>query len=124
MERLAIILYLVAATINLLPVSGVFGADRLEALYALPFEDANLTVLMRHRAVLFGIVGGLLLGAAFHAPLRNVATVAGLISMTSYALIVLLADGTNDALRRVFWVDILGIIALLGAALIQLRTSP
>ena len=65
MKRLVSVLYLLAAAGNLLPALGVISAARLEALYGVPIADANLVVLMRHRAVLLGIVGALLAGAAF-----------------------------------------------------------
>ena len=52
----------VVAVIHLLPLSGVLGAGRLAALYGLPFDEPNLAILMRHRAVLFGLLGVFLLG--------------------------------------------------------------
>ena len=121
MGALVTTLYLVAALINLAPVSGVFGAARLEVLYGLPFADPNLLVLMRHRAVLFGIVGVLLAVAAFVPGIRTIATVAGLISMVSYIVVVWLVGPSeiNDALRRVMWVDVVGIVALVAAVLID-----
>eukprot|EP00919_Chromeraceae_sp_WS-2016_P048521 GHVR01114941.1.p2 GENE.GHVR01114941.1~~GHVR01114941.1.p2 ORF type:complete len:125 (+),score=6.14 GHVR01114941.1:273-647(+) len=119
MGTLAIVLFLVVAVINLLPVSGLFGPARLEALYAIPFQDPNLIVLMRHRAVLFGIVGALLVAGAFMPDLRNLATIFGLVSMVSYVLIMLGAGETNAALSRVLWVDIVGIVALVAAAAIN-----
>ncbi len=119
MGTLAIVLYLVAAVINLLPVSGLFGPARFEALYAIPFQDPNLIVLMRHRAVLFGIVGVLLAASAFLPGLRNIATIVGLVSMVSYVVIMLGGGETNAALSRVLWVDGVGIAALLGAAAIS-----
>ena len=45
----------VVAVINLLPLSGVLGTDRLHALYGVSFDEPNLAILMRHRAVLFGL---------------------------------------------------------------------
>ena len=55
--------YLVSATlvlvglIHLLPLSGVLSADQLASLYGLSFSEPNLAILMRHRAVLFGLLG-------------------------------------------------------------------
>ena len=86
MGALVTTLYLVAALINLAPVSGVFGAARLEALYGLPFADPNLLVLMRHRAVLFGIVGVLLAVAAFVPGISTIAAVARLLSLGARAI--------------------------------------
>ncbi len=49
------------ATAGLLALAA--GRRRLEALYGVDIEDPNLLLAMRHRAVLFGLLGGLLLAA-------------------------------------------------------------
>ena len=59
MSKLVTLLLLVAGVIHLLPLSGVLGAQRLAALYGLAFDEANLLLMMRHRAVLFGLLGAL-----------------------------------------------------------------
>ena len=50
-----------AGIVNSIPVTGAFSAAQLERLYGMPFKaaDPNTLLLMQHRAVLFGIVGGL-----------------------------------------------------------------
>jgi hypothetical protein len=59
-QSLVSAMFLVVAIIHLLPVSGVFGAKRLAALYGISFNDPNQAILMRHRAVLFGLLGAFL----------------------------------------------------------------
>src|SRR5262245_23607459 len=54
----------ITAVFHLLPVAGVLGPQRLLALYGLPFDQPLVLLLMRHRAVLFGAVAVLLIGAA------------------------------------------------------------
>jgi hypothetical protein len=82
-------------------------------------DDPNLQILMRHRAVLFGIVGGLLLAAAFHPPLRSLGYAAGFASMLSFLLIAWLVGGYSGEIQRVILIDVVGIAALAGAALVQ-----
>ena len=119
MQALSTTLILLAGLVNLLPASGVLSASRLQALYGIAFEDANLLILMRHRAILFGIVGGLLLASAYHAPLRPVAIAAGLVSMLSFVAIAWLVGGANPELRRVVVVDLVASAALLVSALLD-----
>ena len=119
MRWLCPLLLIVAALIHLLPVSGVLGASSLQRLYGVAIADPNLLVLMQHRAVLFAIVGGLLLAAAFKAEWRALAIVVGLVSVVSFLLIALLVDGTNALIARVVWVDVVALVALLGAGLLH-----
>ena len=57
MQKAISILLVIVGIIHLLPVSGVLGAERLSALYGLSFQEPNIAILMRHRAVLFGLLG-------------------------------------------------------------------
>jgi len=117
---LSTLLVLLAGLANLLPVAGVLSAGRLRALYGVGLEDANLVILMRHRAILFGIVGGLLVASAFHAPLRPAALLAGLISMLSFVAIAWLVGGYNAELRRIIVIDLVASALLVAAALLDL----
>ena len=105
MSKLVAVLLLIVGIIHLLPVVGVLGGDRLNSLYGLNLDEPNLQILMRHRAVLFGLLGALLIAAAFLPGLRTLALLAGLVSVVSF---LLLAWGTplyNEALRRVVVAD-------------------
>lgn len=102
------ILFAATGLLNLLPVSGVLSAARLEALYGTPVAGADLAILMRHRAVLLAIVGGLLLAAAAWPTLRVAALVAGLVSMASFLMLAGLEGGGNALIRRVVMADWIG----------------
>lgn len=65
MRYLVSAMLVVVAVIHLLPLSGVLGSERLAALYGLSFNEPNLAILMRHRAVLFGLLGLFLSGPHF-----------------------------------------------------------
>jgi hypothetical protein len=56
---------LLVALIHALPLTGVLGAARLSALYGLAVTEPNLEILLRHRAVMFGMLAALLAYAAF-----------------------------------------------------------
>jgi hypothetical protein len=114
---LAMTLFVIVGVVNLLPVAGVASARRLQALYGVVLEDPNLVILMRHRAVLFGIVGAILVGAAFVHSLRPFAIAAGLVSMLSFVLVARLVGKYNAELRRVVIVDLAASALLVGAGL-------
>ncbi|MEM7412105.1 MAG: phosphopantetheine adenylyltransferase [Myxococcota bacterium] len=112
METVARIGFALAGLINALPVVGVSGVSRLEGLYGIPFEGSDLEILMRHRAVMLGIVGGLLLAAARWPSLRPPAAVAGFASMLSYLFLVAWVGEPNPELARVAGVDVFAVAAL------------
>jgi len=111
------VLFLGAALINLGPVLGVLSVGQLETGYGVTLDDPNLVILMRHRALLFGVVGGLLVAAAFLARMRPLAVLAGLFSMLSFLFIAHLVGDTNEQLRRVSAIDWIGVVLLVAGAI-------
>jgi hypothetical protein len=112
MQYLVSVMLIIVAIIHLLPVVGVLGADRLEALYGVAVDDANLTILMRHRAVLFGLVGTLIMYAAFSPQYQPIAFVAGFISVLSFFALAGSAPSYNAQIQRVVAADIVAIVCL------------
>jgi hypothetical protein len=122
MQGLVTALFLVVALINLLPGIGVWSAARLQSLYGVPLAEANLVILMRHRAVMLAIVGALLAFAALRPPLRPVAVAAGLVSMLSFVAIALFGE-PNEWLRRVALIDTVASALLVAAAVLDHRLA-
>lgn len=123
MSKLIGFLLLIVGVIHLLPLVGVLGGERLNALYGLSFNEPNLHILMRHRAVLFGLLGGLLVAAAFLPSLRAIALVGGLISVLSFLLLAWGEPAYNEALRRVVIADWIALACLLVALALHLRAD-
>ncbi|ORE85834.1 membrane protein [Oceanococcus atlanticus] len=105
--------------IHLAPALGVLGPERLRQLYEVSVHDPDMLLLMRHRAVLFGILGAVLTLAAWHRELQPLALLAGILSTGSF---ILLAGGEayNAAIRRVILIDWLALGGLLAASLLWL----
>ena len=103
----------VAGLIHLLPLSGVLGSERLASLYGLSFSESNLAILMRHRAVLFGLLGVFLILAAFRPIFRTVAFIAGLISVVSFLWIAAAVGSYNEQIRRIVTADIVAFVCLI-----------
>lgn len=123
MRHVATSLFILVGLINLFPSIGVLGAARLEGLYGVALAGDDLLLLMRHRAVLLGLVGVFILIAAIRVQWRKAATVAGLVSMLSFILIAIPPQAHGAALQRVFWIDVIACVLLLGGYLISRRQA-
>lgn len=113
---------LLAAAIHLAPLPGVFGAVQLASLYGLTGIDDASELLLRHRALMFGLDGALLLLALLKPHLRMTAIALTLASDIGF---LLLATTTTLSLplQRVAAFDALAIVAL-ALALLQVVRSP
>jgi hypothetical protein len=103
----------VVGIIHLLPLSGVLSVSRLQALYGVAITDPNLEILMRHRAVLFGILGAFQIYAAFRPVLQLAALIAGTISVISFLVITGMVGGYSVGIARVVTADIIAVVCLL-----------
>lgn len=111
---------IVAGIIHLLPLSGVLGGERLGALYGVTLSDPNLLILMRHRAVLFGLLGAFLLLAAFRPAWHGPALCAAAISVLSFLLLAASSGTVNAAIGRVVVADVIAAAALAAGCLAHL----
>jgi len=102
----------VVGIIHLLPLSGALGPERLAALYGLDFAEPNLAILMRHRAVLFGILGTFFVAAAFRPAWQPLALVAGFVSVVSFLWLAWSVGGHNALIARVVLADWMALAAL------------
>jgi hypothetical protein len=73
--------------------------------------------------VLFGLLGVLLIAAAFRPDLRAVALIAGLVSTVSFLAIAWGVGGYNAQVARVVAADLLAVVLLLVAAGLEWRKS-
>lgn len=112
---------IVVAIIHLLPLSGLLSADRLSSLYGIVVSDPNLEILMRHRAVLFGLLGTFLLYAAVRPTLQPLAFIGAFVSVLSFLWLAWLigsssigssttpSAGYNEQIGRVFTADLVAL---------------
>jgi len=102
-----------AGLIHLLPLAGVLGAEKLSALYGITIAGPDLTILMRHRALLFGLIGAFCLAAAFHEPLQWAALLMALTSVLAFLALAWGTGGYNGAIARVVTADVVAAVLLL-----------
>ena len=113
MRYLLSVMLTVVGIIHLLPLTGVLSVSRLQALYGVTITDPNLEILMRHRAVLFGVLGAFLIYAAFRPGLQLAALIAGAVSVISFVVIAGMIGGYNAGIARVVTADIVAVVWLL-----------
>lgn len=111
-----------AGLINFVPVGGVISGSKILKAYGLPSDalsTPDVRVLLRHRAALFGIVGGGMLASCFKPELQPTALGVGLASMVSFLAIAVQEGGPgalNGQLKRVMTLDVAGIGFAVAAA--------
>lgn len=98
--------------IHLLPLTGVLGSAQLAKLYGIAFTEPHTAILMRHRAVLLGLLGVFLIVAAFRPALQATGLVAGFVSVASFLGLAWSVGGYNDALGRVAVADGVALVCL------------
>jgi hypothetical protein len=104
---------LAVGIIHILPLSGVLSAARLFDLYGITFDDPNVEILMRHRAVLFGLLGIFLISSAFLPNLQLAALITGFVSVVSFLYLAYSVGGYNDQVSRIVTADKAAIVCLL-----------
>ena len=112
MRYLVSAMLVVVAIIHLLPLSGLLGTERLTALYGITVDEPNLAILMRHRAVLFGLLGLFFLIAAFRPGLQGIAFAGGFASVLSFLYLAWSVGNYNPQVGRVFVADVIALICL------------
>jgi heme A synthase len=97
----------IAGLINLLPALLAFLPDKISKSYGIDIPNSNYELLLRHRAILFGIIGGLMIFSAVVKKYYEIATTAGLISMLSFIILYFLIDkDINSELKKVMMIDV------------------
>jgi hypothetical protein len=111
--KIIALMLIIVAVIHLVPLVGVLGNERLAVLYGLDFAEPNLSILMRHRAVLFGLLGVFFLYAAFNPGVQPIAFVAGFVSVLSFLWLVWSNDGSNSLLGKIASADVIALVCLI-----------
>ncbi|MBL8377833.1 MAG: phosphopantetheine adenylyltransferase [Burkholderiales bacterium] len=106
-----------------MPLSGALGAEQLARLYGLAVNEPNLEVLMRHRAVMFGLLGLFMIAAAFMPSLQVAALIAGFASVISFLWLAFSIGGYNTQLAKVVIADLVALVCLLVGG-VALAISP
>lgn len=114
MELLFRICLFFAGLINLLPSILAFIPSKINNSYGIEIPNCNYELLLRHRAILFGIIGGILISSAITKKNYPIAVLIGSISMLSFIVLFVFVNGEiNPELSKVMKIDVIGLIILL-----------
>lgn len=113
MEKIIAAILVLVGLINFYPAIGILSAETLSGLYKIDIPNNELLILLRHRAVLFGLLGAFIVYSAFKPELQWWATAVGLISMLSFIALALLAGNYGSGIRRVVIADVVASVGLL-----------
>jgi hypothetical protein len=116
-DKIITVLLLIVAVIHILPISGFFGVARLEALYGVPVVGNDMEILMRHRAILFGILGVFFAYAAFTPAVQPLAFLAAFVTLASFFYLAFSVGGYNAAIGKIVVADVVAAISLLVAVI-------
>lgn len=124
MRHVVPVVLFVVAVIHALPLTGVMSAARLSSAYGVAIEDPTLEILMRHRAVLFGLLAGFLAHAALRPELHGLGLVAALVSLGSFLSLAQVVGGYNSSLLTVVRIDIVALVLVVIGGLVHLLFEP
>jgi hypothetical protein len=112
MQQLVTVVLVLVGIIHLLPLAGVLGVSQLKKIYGVDIDGPDLAILMRHRAVLFGLLGGFFIVAGFVPVLQLSAFIMGFISVASFLILTWTTHGSNAQLARVSQIDLIALLLL------------
>lgn len=118
MENLYRLILLITGLVHILPFSFLFFTEQLQKNYGVDISDANLQLLLRHRAIFFGLIGVGMILSAIKKSFYGWASAIGLISMLSFVWLFYQIGGINQQLRSVMLIDVFISVALFLTAMV------
>lgn len=99
--------------VNFIPCLAAILPAKIQTAYGIDLPDANFELLLRHRAVMLGMIGGLMIYAAITKKYYDLATLLGLISMLSFLALYFMGNGLiNVEISKVMKIDAIAIVFL------------
>jgi uncharacterized membrane protein len=102
--------------INFYPLVGVVSNETVSNLYQINVPNNDILVLLRHRAVLFGLLGAFIIYSAFKTELQGWAIAIGSVSMLSFIVVAVIVGDYSAGVRKVIIADAIALVGLFIAA--------
>ena len=122
--RAAQVLLLIVGVVNLLPILPLLNPGMLDTMYQVAPTDPTSELLLRHRALVLGLVGVALLVSVLKDSWRAAAIVSAAVANGGYVLLAATGGEISAAATRVMVIDIavLALLAIAAALLWDVRT--
>ena len=121
MKRTISVCLIFVGLINLAPAVGLLSSAMLQNAYGIVLASDDLVILMRHRALLFGILGGFVLYAAFVTRYQLAAMTMAAASMLGFIVLAYASDSDNRQIGTIVMIDMIGMVFLIVALLLKTR---
>ena len=113
METVFRVCLFISGVINFMPSLLAFWSNKISSSYGIDVPNSNDELLLRHRAVMLGIIGGVMIFSAISKKYYSLSVSIGLISMVSFIILYALVGNINSELQKVMQIDIAAILILL-----------
>jgi hypothetical protein len=116
--RAARVILLIAGVVNLLPIAPLLDPDLLDTMYQVAPVEPTSEILLRHRALVLGLVGVALIVSVFRSSWRTAALVSAAVANGGYVVLAATGGEVSAAATRVMMIDIAVLVLLAIAALL------
>lgn len=105
MNLISVITMFIVGVIHIIPGIGVLGNEKLNELYGVHIADPNLAILMKHRAVLFAIIGLLIIAGSFKTSLYWISWTVGITSVIAFLFLAHEQQNYNHFIAKIYLID-------------------
>lgn len=113
MEKLIIGIIVIVGLINFYPIVGIFSSEILFNLYKIDSISNDVLILLKHRAILFGLLGGFIIYSAFKPELQIWGIILGLASMLPFIVIALFTGNYGIGIQKIVVADAIALVGLI-----------
>jgi len=118
------VILVVVGLVNFAPVTAMVSSRALARAYGIDEPSGDLAVLLRHRALLFGALGGFIIVSAFFPSLQVAAVIMAYICMVGFVMLAASSGTVGAKLTRVRNIDIGAIVLLSIVPVVWMFFSP
>ncbi len=126
MKKLLMTCLVIVGLFTFLPLFGIISAERIESAYGIELLSSDAIILMRHRALLLGMLGAFVIYSAFVPRYQKLALSLVAINMVGFIFLGMSGYPVNNAISNLMLVDIIGLffIAVALFAKYQISNTP